>query len=289
MIKTHKEFLSDIWAEMRDVYEERNKQLEEVNQSKFSDKLKEQMRKEINEVFDSKIKKLKARPWYQEALESARKEWKMKHRLDRAKEAYEAAQFDYRWEVENPVKEDKWLESLRWDRDGILNALRENEKYVKIEENVKVMWYKWKKVYINLPKVWNFEWFKFDYFVSDDDVTKKHFEKKPKLKKKSYSMNDVSNLLKAMNTFMAALGCETDWNMKYENELKYWENNTDRCDAWDCLKTITWLNSWYWLSDKNEAWRKGSRAGWCCNYDHCYFDRNDRDEISVNLFLRLSD
>lgn len=78
--KTYKQFLSDIWAEMRDAYEERKEQLDEVNKSDFSEKLKKQKREEINSVFDSKMKEFEARPGYEEALKSARYEWSMKHK-----------------------------------------------------------------------------------------------------------------------------------------------------------------------------------------------------------------
>lgn len=193
-----------------------------------------------------------------------------------------------KWDTatQEDLKEDKWLESLRWDRDGILNYLKENPKYIKIEKNAEVMWHKWKKVHINLPKVWNFEWFKFDYFVSDDRVSKRDFEAKPELKKKSYSMNDVSNLLTAMNGFMAALGCETDWDTKYKNDELM---NRYRCGAWDCLKAITWLNKSYWLSNSNVAWIKDSRVKWRCRGGSCNFNRYYDANHYANLFLRLSD
>ena len=199
-------------------------------------------------------------------------------------EGYEVAKDAHRAELK--AKEDKWLEDLKWDKDGILNALKENPKYIKIEENAEVMWYNWKKVHINLPKVWKFEWYKFDYFVSDFSLTKKNFEKNHELEKKSYSMNDVSNLLKAMNEFMAALECKTDWDMKYESELRYWERDTWRCYAWEYLKAITWLNSWYWLSDKEE-WRY--HVLWILTMIECYFYPNDINYCDGRLFLRLSD
>lgn len=219
---------------------------------------------------------------------------KAEKKLQKAKDAYENAQVAYRWKIEDKVevkkwvKEDKWLGDLKWDWDAILKFLKSDKKYVDIKENVEMMWYKWKKVKITLPAVWNFKGYKFSYFVSDDLVTKRDFEMKPKLEKKSYSMNDISKLLKAMNGFMATLGCETDWGMKYKNELKYWETNTYRCSAWNCLKAITWLDSWYWLSDKNVAWRKNSRAKWYCDLGNCYFYRGDNDNYSANLFLRSS-
>ena len=299
MAKTNREILWWFGEEMRAAYEEKEEKLETLAGLGLSEPVKRQAREDIVTAFYDKMEEIKRKPWYKKALESARKEWAMKHEMKRAKKAYqkaekayEDAKVAYRWKVDGKVEvwewvnEDKWLESLRWKKDEILNALRTNEKYVK-KERAEVMWHEWEKVHINLPEVWKFKWFKFEYFVSDGEVTRKDFEANPELRKRSYSMKDVWELLKAMNEFMAALGCETDWDMNYENELKYWETVTYGCYAWDCLKDITWLNSLYWLSDKNVAWRTGSRARWSCIAD-CTFYRYSDDYYSANLFLRLS-
>ena len=320
MAKTNREILWWFGEEMRAAYEEKEEKLETLAGLGLSEPVKRQAREDIVTAFYDKMKEIERKPWYKEVLESARKEWAMKHEMKRAKEAlesarkewamkhemkrakkayqkaekaYEDAKVAHRWKVEDKVEvwewtsEDKWLESLRWKKDEILNALRTNEKYVK-KERAEVMWHEWEKVHINLPEVWKFKWFKFEYFVSDGEVTRKNFEANPELVKRSYSMKDVWELLKAMNEFMAALGCETDWDMNYENELKYWKTDTIGCYAWECLKDITWLNSLYWLSDKNVTWRTGSRASWRCDCDYCFFDRDDYDYCSSNLFLRLS-
>lgn len=132
------------------------------------------------------------------------------------------------------VNKPQFSESLKVQvREKIRTAFALDEKFVNIEENAEVMWYKWKKVHINLPKCWKFEWFKFDCFVSDNYVTQKDFDEKLELEKKSYSMNDVQKLLKAMNEFMAALECDTDWNMEYENEFYYLVTKKWECDALD--------------------------------------------------------
>ena len=187
-------------------------------------------------------------------------------------------------------KEIKLKEKLKWDTDAILDDLRKN--YVKIEENVRMLWYEWKKVHINLPAVWNFEWFKFEYFVSYDEVEKYDFESKPQLEKKSYSMNDVSKLLQAMNKYMDVYGIKTDWNMDYENELKCWETDRWRCKAWSCLKAITWLDYMCWLKDKDTGRRDRLRALWLCSkdydYDICCFDRDNGVNFDARLFLKLS-
>jgi hypothetical protein len=164
---------------------------------------------------------------------------------------------------------------LFWNRDAILKDLKEN--HVKVEENVWYMWQYWKKVHINLPAVWKFRRFKFDYFVSNNQVTKREFEI-DKLEEKSYSVKDVWRLLWAMNRYMQAMGVETDWDLDYENALKLWERGSQGgCNAWDCLMEITWLhrNRWlstYWLNDRKlDRRRHHLRAKWCCYDGMCNF------------------
>ena len=189
-------------------------------------------------------------------------------------------------ETERRKKEER-IDALKWDTDAILKDLRKN--YVKIEENAEMMWYKWKKVHIDLPAVWNFEWFKFDYFVSDKTIKRETFESNPELEKKSYSMKDISKLLQAMDEYMSELQGKNDGERNYENEQKFWETDVYRCNAWDCLKSITWLNSRYWLSDKNIHWKK-IRAIWTCISDGCCFITGDAYFAdTAPLLLRLTD
>lgn len=188
------------------------------------------------------------------------------------------------------LQKEPWSEAERdelyWNKEKILENLK--EKCVKVEKNVEYMWYKWKKVHIDLPEIeWKFGWFKFEYFVSNGAVIKTDFEVNPELEKKSYSMKDVCGLLWAMNKYMQAMGVETDWDMDYENELNFWKTTKRSCDAWKCLKAITWLNNSYWLSDKNLKWRESWRDGWNCSRASCTFMRLD-DFDYANLFLRLS-
>lgn len=183
-------------------------------------------------------------------------------------------------------KKTEQIKELYWDKEKILKNLKEN--YVKVEENVEMMWYKWKNVHINLPAVWEFKWFKFDYFVSNKIIYKKIFESNLELEKKSYSMKEIWGLLKAMNRYMKKMGVETDGDMDYENDLKFWGTRKFRCDAWDCFKKITWIDFWLWLKDKDVDWKKGSRASWNCRGDLCDFIWIGFDNYYANLFLRLS-
>ena len=179
-------------------------------------------------------------------------------------------------------------DDLHGNKEAILKDLKEN--HVKIEENQEMLWYGWKKVYIELPAVWNFKWFKFEYFVSNDYITKADFEKNTDFENKSYSAKDVSDLLTAMNQYMKEMWVNTDGdNADYSaNGSLIGYSWGFKCEAWNCLKNITWLNDYYWFRDKDVAWKQGSRARWICGYDDCYFNRDRNDGSNANLFLGLS-
>ncbi len=318
---TNKEFRSGLARETRDKYNERNRLLEQAEKSSFSEWLKDQMKKEIMENFYKEMDEMKSKPWYEEARKTHLEEIKTRIWLNEAKKekerlqkeyekklaemdsniadknkSYKEAQIAHRWKVEAMSENDAeniWklsqekIEKLYWNQEAILKDLKEN--HVKIEENQEMLWYKWKKVHIELPAVWNFQWFKFEYFVSNDGIRKANFEQNADLESKSYSAKDLSNLLTAMNQYMKEMWVETDGdNADYSanGSLIGYGWGYD-CEAWECLKTITWLN-YYWLRDKDVAWKQGSRARWNCYSDRCNFYRNYNDNDSANLFLRLS-
>jgi len=177
------------------------------------------------------------------------------------------------------------VEFLYWNKDAILDELK--EKYVDIENDVEMVWYKWKIVHINLPVVWNFKWFKFDYFVSESSVRKNEFESNPELEEKSYCMDDIWRLLCAVDEYMKELGVKIGEVKKQEGYIRYWIEGVFNFDAWDCLKKIAWLDKEYRLSDKNIAWY-GSRITWNCSNEDCSFDSYIREYNRNYLFLKLS-
>ena len=193
-------------------------------------------------------------------------------------------------------------ESLFWNREAILGDLKDN--YVKVEDGVEMMWYKWKKVYINLPAVWNFEWFKFDCFVWVGSETKSFLEKDHQdVIDNSYSIKDISNLLRAMNRYMKEYGVETDWDADYETALRLgngWNCETN-CKAWDCLKYLfPWHKSpyyedRYWLKDVEEDIESrveediDSRFVWKFHSDACFFDRRWKWRDWGRILLKLHD
>ena len=198
--------------------------------------------------------------------------------------------------IQEDVKDYNGKEKLIWNTDAILEDLRKN--HVIIEEDVLMMWYRWKKVHIDLPAVWSFEWYKFDCFVSYgyEKIEMQYFNREYDLKHKSFSMKEISELLQAINKYMAELQGEHDEYMDYENinVVKFWNDESRKlnCKAWDCLRAITWLNWYYWTSDWEEDYKR-DWWGWFLLKDKygacCYFTTGIFDDSLGNLFLRLSD
>jgi hypothetical protein len=93
-------------------------------------------------------------------------------------------------------------EELVWFKEPLLSYLQKN--YVKEEKNVEMMWYKWEKIYIDLPAAWKFKWYKFECFISKDRLYEEDFKKNEDLIDNSYSMGDIVKLLKALNEYMCA-------------------------------------------------------------------------------------
>ena len=180
-------------------------------------------------------------------------------------------------------------ESLYWNKDAILDDLIENHVYVDKDIEIEMLGHKWKLIHINLPKIGNFEWFKFDCFVSNYGYNKKEFEFDSEYDRKFYSMDEISDLLKALNRYMRAYWVNMDENIDFKKDL-YWKNKKITSNTWDCLKKIIELDTDYWLRDKNLDGKKGTRACWFCGYNSSYFSEyNDYDDDGAKLLMKISD
>lgn len=130
-------------------------------------------------------------------------------------------------------------ESLHWDKEAILKDLKEN--HVKIEEDAEspfncFLGRKWRIFHIDLPAVWNFKWFKFDFYVSDWYVKKEDFDQyfeKTSLLYSYWEMWEHNGLLRAIAEYM-----KESWV-----KLDEWEQGV-------CLKNITGLNNRYRCKEK---------------------------------------
>ena len=178
------------------------------------------------------------------------------------------------------------IESISWDYQKIWVYTKKN--CVKFEET-EFLWHKWRRVSINLPAVWKFEWFKFDYFESYHEIKKEEFEKNPDFEKKSYSMNEVAQLLKAINEYMTELkdhiGCDFP-GLDYEHLLKSWESDVYQYGPALTLKNIVDLVSNFWLKDKDIEWMKASRIRMNIR-PFIYFVPRIDDNCEAALFLKM--
>lgn len=165
-------------------------------------------------------------------------------------------------------REKSTLDSLRWDKDAILNNLKEN--YVKIEENVDMTPFlcKWKKIHIELPKIWDFEGLKLNLFVSKWYEKKSDFEHR-RAESMSYSAKELTDeVLIPLKRYMRELWIEIDtWDVR------------------DCLKVITGLNNRYRLTDKS----KDGNSQAACSFGEYSLKWNTEDNSRAKLLLKSSD
>lgn len=198
----------------------------------------------------------------------------------------------YNNSIPSKLPQDK-IEKLKGKKKLILEDLKKN--YVKIEENVGIYWYGWKKVHIELPAVWNFKWFKFWYFISDfREEGANILVFNDEIKNKLFSSKEIWKLLQAMNCYMAELWVRTDWNMDYENDLRLFRTHSNlyeekKCKVWDCLKEITWLDWMYTLlPDRVDDWAGASRTVRDCRKDRCWFEsRRWGRSPSTQILMKL--
>ena len=203
----------------------------------------------------------------------------------------------------DPKRQDVF-EKIYWDEDAIMEDLKEN--FVTIKDATKKIntWEKmedieWKEVHFELPAVWNFKWFKFDYFVSNNTTNAKVLKKNPKLERQLYSMKEIWNLLTALRNYMKECDVLLDWHsyINYAEEMKYWKTRDWKNEAWSCLNAILWLQHAYWLKNKILVWQENWRTIKFkphvllrCHKDGSYFDYSkdplsslyDIEEIIVN-------
>ena len=151
-----------------------------------------------------------------------------------------------------------------------LKDLRMN--YVKKDKEEREMFgYNWEVWHFELPAVWNFEWFKFDYFISNSPVTKEEFERDPLIEKQSYSIKDILKLWKAMKEYMS----------------EYWVI-MGSSSVWFYLSEILNLDYSSWVKDKNVIWKDDSRAFWVWHdYDGYFRAEREKPGHRPWLFLKL--
>ena len=141
---------------------------------------------------------------------------------------------------------------LNGNKDAILNEI--SEKYVTAKKAVKLN-KEWHIVSINLPAVWEFKGYSFNFFISDGGVKREIFESNPIYAEKSKSMDDIVKLLEALRKYMKSRWVEIDRNSeKMRNSMgKHWIM-IEEYDNY--MKTVDWRKLFYWEYEAVECLMK---------------------------------
>lgn len=154
-------------------------------------------------------------------------------------------------------KENKWglKEKLFGHRQSILAHLKQN--CVEIED-VEMMWIKWKSICIELPAVWKFKWYKFEFFVSNNIISKRGINNVNMwnmLNDVRFERGEIVDFLLALNEYFNEY-----WvNLDEESHLKKIKEIPVDNRGWfgsvpsgitSIFNEITWQkNKWYILKD----------------------------------------
>ncbi len=196
-------FARQIWT----IRKEREKQINQVEHLLISDELKKECKSQIMENFHNKAKEISKLPWYQESRES--------HLPDIQERI-------------NIIKRKNLKMNLFWNSSAVLKDMKRN--YVDIEKDKEMLGRKWRVVHINFPAVWDFKWFKTDFFVSKDSITAKEFESDPKYEKFSRSFQDSKEILEAIAGYMR----------EYWVNHIYWYKGENSKWSYDC-----WVDDYF--------------------------------------------
>lgn len=198
MSEKSQEFRHNIAKEMREKFEERNKQLEELEKQWLDDAVKEATKKEIMENFYREMDEIKKRPWYREA--------QMEHTQEiKAKMA----------EIMKP-EEQKILEELKNAKDvekrvQLFVTLTDKIPLDALAGIIPYYWdfgmsilsivflvYQWRKIWLSWKEIWKIVWYQVidaliwvvgltdivwdiaDYFFKANKYSAKLFTKKVK-------------------------------------------------------------------------------------------------------------
>ena len=119
-------------------------------------------------------------------------------------------------------------DSIGWENNNSIqrNILNEDEvlenlkKHIIVEKDKEFLWYTWTEVHIDLPAVWKFKWFNFNFFLSKSPrINQTQLEEDVELEKKLCSLNEISSVLKAINQYLKEYWVETDWDIDYEKRI----------------------------------------------------------------------
>ena len=167
-------------------------------------------------------------------------------------------------------------------KESIIRDLRDN--HVKIEEDVEMMWCRWKRIYIELPAVWSFEWFKFSWFIPNESIKISDLWQHWELIEKSYSVKEVYELLHAITMYMRELWISIDDRIDFDGYSSY--RDVFRFESWNILKSIAGTSDQYYLRDSDSS-LIDSCAMWINYGGNSLFSKYWGD--TAKLFMKVSD
>lgn len=263
MEKSYKENRSAFARQIWTIRNERNMQINWVNNLLISDELKEECKSQIMRNFYDKMNKVSELSWYQESRESHLKD--VQERI-------------------NLIKRKNLKLNLYWNSSAVLEDMKKN--YIDIEENQEMLGKKWCVVHIDIPAVWDFKWFKFDFFISEDRITPKEFELNPEYEKNSCSFQDSKKILEAIAGYMREYWVENIYWFKGKNSkwsYDYWVDDYFEFRSYysflrSYFKNFIWLNLNVWVSDTCLYHGKRCRYRWdfsCRDWDFTTYACDD--------------
>ena len=170
--------------------------------------------------------------------------------------------------------------------EKVNEILRDLRRCVSVDRNVEMFWKMWSIFHINLPAIWKFEWFKYDFFKSKFEFSRWPLESQPDVQENLCSMVDICSLLEAFKNYLQ----ESHWlvldkNIDFKKDLSHWNTENCECETWYFVKEILDLYSIYFLKDSYK-WEEWSRVIFCCDDDMCAFDYSWAVSSFENYYLR---
>ena len=198
------------------------------NTQKTKERLHEASTRKLLEKFNKKYEEYDSVYYSQELTESMK--------LKKIKEIEERFGIEINEILKSCKLLDEMDESVFWNADNLIEYIEKN--FIKIEENKEYLWYKWKILSIKLPMIWNFNWYTFKCFISDDSYSSEEVNKNPKIEKECFQKKEMDELSKSIKTYIS--------------ECWFKKNRLYIYDIWNHM----WA---YWLKDYNKENSKRSR------------------------------
>ena len=197
------------------------------------------------------------------------------------------------------------------NKEAVLKDLK--EKYVKVQPNVEMFWWKWRNISVNLPPVGKFKWFRFECFISDDSMRKEFFdwslsrdeigygkygwrEKDIHLfSDKSYSVKEILDFFKAIKEYMKEYWIDIDGDRDYDN-IDYenlWMVRWLDFEAWGIIWEILESKRSYWTKDN---YIDGNHVRWWVSFGRgdsflprkWYFWFTDNPYVGWGLLFKIT-